>query len=127
MKILGGFLGILGGLLGLCVFIYQFTLVVELDPDAATSAEGVVVGGVASISCALLGVVILLGARWLAGTLLVIAGLIAMFLSASWLLTPAVVGGGLAIMHGHRRLRPAEVQRRLELEVQQRFSGQRQG
>jgi hypothetical protein len=127
MKILGGILGILGGLLGLLVFLYQHTLVVEFDPDAATSAEGVLVGGVASIACAVFGIAILLGARWLAGALLVTAGLVAMFLSASWLLTPAVVGGGLAIMHGHRRLRPEEVQQRLELEVQQRFGGHSQG
>jgi hypothetical protein len=126
MKILGGVLGIFGALLGVGVFLYQFALAVEYDPEAPATT-GLVVGGVAALSCAVFGIAIILGARWLAGALLLTAGLTAMFLSASWLLTPAVVGGGLAILHGHRRLRPEEVQRRLELEVQQRFGGHRQG
>ena len=125
MKILGGLLGILGALLGLFVFLYQFMLIVEFDPDAPSQAS-VVAGSVATAFCAVFGIAILLGARWLAGALL-LAGLAAMFLSASWLLTPAVVGGGLAILHGQRRPRPEEVQRRLELEIQQRFGSHRQG
>jgi hypothetical protein len=125
MKILGGVLGIFGALLGVGVFLYQFAQAVEYDPEAPATA-GLVVGGVAALSCAVFGIAIILGARWLAGALLLTAGLTAMFLSASWLLTPAVVGGGLAILHGQRRPRPEEVQRRLELEVQQRFGGQRQ-
>jgi hypothetical protein len=124
MKILGGCLGILGALLGVCVFVYQFAVAVEYDPDAPATAS-VLVGGIAALSCAVFGIAIVLGARWLAGAFLLTAGLTAMFLSASWLLTPAVVGGGLAILHGHRRPRPEEVQRRLELEVQQRFGSSR--
>jgi len=126
MKILGGCLGLLGALLGVFVFLYQFALAVEFDPDAPSTAS-IVGGSVATLLCAVFGVAILLGARWLAGAFLLTAGLTAMMLSASWLLTPAVVGGGLAILHGHRRLRPEEVQRRLELEIQQRFGGHRQG
>jgi hypothetical protein len=126
MKILGGLLGILGALLGLFVFLYQFMLIAEFDPDAPSQAS-VVAGSVATAFCAVFGIAILLGARWLAGALLLTAGLTAMFLSASWLLTPAVVGGGLAIIHGgYRRPRPEEIQRRLELEIQQRFGGRRQ-
>jgi hypothetical protein len=117
MKILGGILGILGGLLsvGGCVFLVALGATDGVSPETGgISSDMGAGGGVAAVACIVLGVIILLGGRWLAGAFLLASALIAMLVVGVWLAGPAIAGGVLAIMHGHRRLTPDEVQQRLE-------------
>jgi len=130
MRIFGGILGILGGLLAAlgCIFFVAQGVAFGVDPETGGIDPGVgVAGGLAALACIVLGIVILLGGRWLAGAFLLASALIAMLVVGVWLGAPAVIGGALAILHGHRLLTPDEVQqrleadrRRLELELQRR-------
>jgi hypothetical protein len=117
MKILGGILGILGGLLsvGGCVFLVAVGATYGVDPETGGISSGMgAAGGVAAVACIVLGVIILLGGRWLVGAFLLASALITMLVVGVWLAGPAIAGGVLAIMHGHRRLTPDELQARLE-------------
>jgi membrane protein implicated in regulation of membrane protease activity len=85
-------------------------------------------GGLAALVCIVLGIVILLGGRWLAGAFLLAAALIAMLAVGPWLGAVAAIGGVLSILHGHRGLRPGELEDRLEEDrqrLQQRYGASR--
>jgi hypothetical protein len=115
-KIVGGILGILGGLLDVlgCIFLVAQGAAFG-DPMIGGINPGVgIAGGLAALACIVLGIVILLGGRWLAGAFLLAAALIAMFAVGPWLGAAAVLGGVLSVLHGHRRLRPGELEERLE-------------
>jgi len=131
-KIVGGILGILGGLLdvsGCIVFVAQGdafgtdpTMGGGINPGVGIS------GGLAALVCIVLGIVILLGGRWLAGAFMLAAALIAMLAVGPWLGAAAVLGGVLSVLYGHRRLRPGELEDRLEEDrrrLQQRYGASR--
>jgi hypothetical protein len=130
MKIVGGILGIFGGLLAVvgCIFFVAQGAAYGIGPETGGIAPGVgAAGGVAALACIVLGIMVLLGGRWLVGAFLLASALIAMLVVGVWLGAPAVIGGTLAIIHGHGRLTSDEVQhrleadrRRLELELQRR-------
>jgi len=116
-KIVGGILGILGGLLDVvgCILFVAEGAASGTDPtmdDGINPGVGIA-GGLAALVCIVLGIVILLGGRWLAGAFLFVAALIAMFAVGPWFGAAAVVGGALSILHGHGRLRPGELDDRL--------------
>jgi len=117
MKILGGILGILGGLLSIggCIVLVAMGASYGVSPETGgiSSSMGVA-GGVAAVACIVLGIIVLLGGRWLAGAFLAASGVIAMLVVGVWLAGPAIAGGVLAIMHGHRRLTTDDLQTRLE-------------
>jgi hypothetical protein len=115
-KILGGILGILGGLLDVlgCIFLVAQRAAFDWDPEMGGINPGVgIAGGLAALVCIILGIVILLGGRWLVGAFLTAAAVIAMFAVGPWLGAVAMVGGALSILHGHGQLRPDELEDRL--------------
>jgi hypothetical protein len=130
-KIVGGILGILGGLLDVlgCIFFVAQGAAFGTDPAMGGINPGVgIAGGLAALVCIVLGIVILLGGRWLAGAFLLAAALIAMFAVGPWLGAAAVLGGVLSVLHGHRRLRPGELEDRLEEDrrrLQERYGASR--
>lgn len=131
-KIVGGILGIVGGLLDVlgCIF-----LVAEgaAAPFGDVSMGGIspgmgIAGGLAALVCIVMGIVILLGGRWLAGAFLLAAALIAMFAVGPWLGAAAVLGGALSVLHGHGRLRPDDLEDRLAEDrrrLQERYGASR--
>lgn len=126
MKAFGGALGIFGGLLGLLVFLGYFIMGVgvgELPATGSTDMVRGVLGGLVSLACVLLGIAVLFGTDWRTGVLLLAAAVTGTVLGATWLMVPALIGGGVAIAHGQRRLRPEEIQQRLEMEIRQRYGG----
>ena len=130
MRIFGGILGILGGLLDVlgCILFVAQGFAVGVDPETGGIDPGVgVAGGLAALACIVLGIMILLGGRWLVGAFLMASALIAMLVVGGWLGAPAVIGGALALLHGYRHPTPDDVQqrleadrRRLELDLQRR-------
>jgi hypothetical protein len=130
-KIVGGILGILGGLLDVfgCIFFVAQGATFGTDPTMGGINPGVgIAGGLAALTCIVLGIVILLGGRWLVGAFLLAAALIAMFAVGLWLGAAAVLGGVLSVLHGHRRLSPGELEERLEEDrrrLQQRYGASR--
>ena len=130
-KIVGGILGILGGLLDVlgCIFFVAQGAAFGTDPTMGGIDPGVgIAGGLAALACIVLGIVILLGGRWLAGALLLAAALIAMLAVGPWFGAAAVLGGVLSILYGHRRLHPGELGERLEEDrrrLQQRYGASR--
>jgi len=130
MRIFGGVLGILGGLVaGLgCIFFVAQGVAYGVGPETGGISPAMgAAGGLAALACIVLGIIVLLGGRWLAGAFLLASALIAALVVGVWLGAPAVIGGGLAIFHGHRRLTPDDVEQRLaadrqrlELELQRR-------
>jgi len=99
MRIFGGILGILGGLLGLGAFLFNFVQGFTLRPVDDNVMLGVA-GGVALCACIALSVAIFTGAGRLAGVGLLVMALIAfaiaMSYGGSYLVAFAVVGGVLA-------------------------------
>jgi len=130
-KIVGGILGILGGLLDVvgCIFFVAQGAAFGTDPTMGGIDPGVgIAGGLAALTCIVLGIVILLGGRWLAGALLLAAALIAMLAVGPWFGAAAVLGGVLSILYGHRRPHPGELEERLEEDrrrLQQRYGASR--
>jgi hypothetical protein len=117
MKVLGGVLGIFGGLLAVlgCIFYVAQGAAYGIGGTMGGIDPGMgVAGGLAALTCIVMGIVVLLGGRWLAGAFLLAAALIAMLVVGLWLGAPAVIGGALAIIHGHRRLTPEDVEQRLD-------------
>jgi hypothetical protein len=128
MKSFGGILGIIGGLLGLFVFFLYLTRGFGLGALPATGGADAlqgVLGSIAAFSCIGLGIAILMGAGRLSGIFLLMAALLGIFVGSEWLMTPALIGAGLAIVHGGRKLSPEERRQQLELEVQQRYGAGR--
>ena len=131
-KIVGGILGILGGLLDVlgCIFFVAQGAAYGTDPTTGGGINpGVgIAGGLAALVCIVLGIAILLGGRWLVGAFLLAAALIAMLAVGPWLGAAAVLGGVLSVLHGHRRLRPGELEDRLEEDrrrLQERYGASR--
>ncbi|MGH6929471.1 MAG: hypothetical protein ACREEV_14225 [Dongiaceae bacterium] len=128
MKVLGGVLGIVGGLLGLFVFFLYLTRGLGLgvlEGTGVTDALLGYIGGLAALSCVVAGIAAVFGPGWMAGVVLLVSALVGVTLGGHWLMSPAVIGGMIAIAHGRRRLSPEGLQQRIELEVQQRYGTRR--
>jgi hypothetical protein len=128
MKILAGILGILGGLLGLFVFVLYLVQGLGLGvPEATGTMDAVVgyVGGLAALTCIGAGIVVLFTPGWMAGVVLFAAALVGVVLGSYVSMTLALIGGMIAIANGRRRLSPDGLQERIELEVRQRYGAGR--
>src|SRR5262245_41841855 len=131
-KIVGGILGLLGGLLDVlgCIFFVAQGAAYGTDPTMSggiTQGMGIA-GGLAALVCIVMGIVILLGGRWLAGAFLLAAALIAMFAVGPWLGAAAVLGGALSVLHGQGRLRADDLDDRLAEDrrrLQERYGASR--
>jgi len=128
MKYLGGILGIVGGSLGLFVFFLYLMRGLGVgvpEPTGVTDTLLGYVGGLAGLTCIVAGIAVLFSPGWMAGVVLFVAALLGVVLGGHWLMSPAVLGGMIAIKHGRRRLNPEGLQERLEREVQQRYGARR--
>jgi hypothetical protein len=114
MKNVGGILGILGGLLG------------GADVIPYLAAHGSILGiagSACAVSCFCLGIAVLLTGGRVAGLLMILPAIAGTIL-AFGLMTPAILGAGLASYHGRYSSTvedPEAVSLRLEREVQQRY------
>jgi hypothetical protein len=130
-KIVGGILGILGGLLDVlgCLYFVGLGAAYGTDPEMGGIDPGVgLAGGLAALVCIVLGIVVLLGGRWLVGAFLLAAALIALLVVGPWFGAAAVLGGALSILYGHGRLSSGDLQDRLEADrrrLQERYGASR--
>ena len=127
MKTFAGILGILGGLLGMAAFSFNFVQGLVTRPVDDNVTLGVV-GGLASFICIAASVAVFTGAgRW-AGAGLLAAALVALAIALSYggayLVAFSVVGGVLAVLPRHGRLRPDE-REHLEWETERRLDAGR--
>jgi hypothetical protein len=128
MKIIAGILGILGGLLGLFVFVLYLVQGLGLGVAEATGTMDAVVGyvgGVAALTCIVAGIAVLVTPGWMAGVVLLMAALVGVILGGHLLMLLAVFGGMMAVANGRRRLNPEGLQERIELEVRRRYGASR--
>ena len=114
MKNVGGFLGMLGGLLG------------GADAVPYLAAYGSILGiagSACAVSCFCLGVAALLTGGRVAGLLMILPAVAGTILTLG-LMTPAILGAGLASYHGRYKSAvedPEALSLRLESEVQERY------
>ena len=126
MKIIAGLLGILGGLLGLVVFVVHLLQGLGLglgvlEPTGTMGAVVGYVGALAALACFGAGIAVLFTPGWMASMVLFTAALVGVILGSYVYMGLALIGGMIGISNSRRRLSPKGLRERIEAEVQQRY------